>query len=231
MSLRFSSEEASYGNTTSLVALAEILGQIKADPEIRVLILEGGQRSFFHGASKEFLVEAELPEIASVAGDVPRLILSLPIPTIAAMSGHAVGGALILGLCCDIPLLAEEALYGVNFLTLGFTPGLGATAILEDSVGAPLARELLFTGRLYKGRYFRGGPLNKAILPRAEVLNRAMSIASEIGRRSPAAVQMLKDALSSRRRHRLEAALAEEREMHKICFSDPQVRATIAARY
>jgi len=156
------------------------------------------------------------------------LMLEFPVPTIAAMAGHALGGGLLLGLWCDLAVFAEDRLYGANFMALGFTPGMGATIALEDAFGAFLAREMLYTGRLLTGAELRqrGAPLPH-VLPRAEVEARARTLALDIASVPAASVQLLRRTLAARRRVRLEAALLDEAHMHKQIFADPETRARI----
>jgi polyketide biosynthesis enoyl-CoA hydratase PksI len=155
------------------------------------------------------------------------------VPTVAAMAGHAIGGGFMLGLWCESAVLAEESLYGVNFMALGFTPGMGATSLLEEAVGAPLARELLFTGRIIKGRELKaaGGPLAYAVVPRAEVRARALSIAREMAAVPRGALLLLKLRLAARRSVLLEAATKEEHMLQEVLFAREETRLQIAERY
>src|SRR5262249_32901695 len=142
-----------------------------------------------------------------------------------------VGGGFVLGLWCDVAVLAEESLYGANFMSLGFTPGMGATVVLEEALGAPLARELMFSGRMIKGRGLLGSTLGHAVVPRAFVRDRALAIAREIAEVPRGASELLKATLARRRRERLERAVAEERVMHEVLFSRAETRALIAERH
>jgi enoyl-CoA hydratase/carnithine racemase len=165
--------------------------------------------------------------------DLPTLLLSIQVPTIAAMAGHAIGGGLIMGLWCDIPVLAEESMYGMNFMALGFTPGPGSILGLEDTLGAPLAHELVLTGRLVKGRELKmnGCPLAHAIVPRAEVRTRALSIAQELADIPREALVLLKQVLAERRGRAFREVVKDEVAMQKTLFSSPVTRAEIAERY
>jgi enoyl-CoA hydratase/carnithine racemase len=149
------------------------------------------------------------------------------------MAGHAIGGGLVLGLWCDVAVLAEESLYGANFMALGFTPGMGATAVMEEALGAPLSRELLLTGRLMKGREIRaaGAPVASHVVPRDAVLDRARSLARELADVPRAALVLLKQSLATQRRERLERALREEHGNHMQLFTREETRGEIAQRY
>src|SRR5262249_27828427 len=131
----------------------ERLEEARQLPELRVLVLLGGDTWFNKGASREsLLAPGGALALAPAYSTLPRQLLEFPVPVIAAMKGHAVGGGLVGGLWCDAFVLAEESLYGANFMALGFTPGMGATAVVPEVFGAELGREMLYGGALKKGR-------------------------------------------------------------------------------
>lgn len=233
-SLQIATDEQPYLGTALIPLLEEAVATIHADERARVLLVEGGDSYFSAGGSRERLL-ADSPESAVMdyVAALPHLILSLPVPTIAVMAGHAIGGGLAFGLWCDIPILAEESLYGTNFMALGITPGMGSTIVLEEAVGAPLARLMLFSGRLFTGRELRqsGGPLAHAIVAKEQVYKHALAIAQEIAEVPYQSLRLLKQTLAARRRALLESVLPGEREMHSIVFARPEVRAHLDERY
>jgi polyketide biosynthesis enoyl-CoA hydratase PksI len=91
---------------------------------------------------------------------LPRAILDLPVPVIAAMEGHVIGGGFALGLCVDLVLIAPESRNGYSFINMGFTPGMGTTMgttrLLEHVITPAIAHEMLFTGQAFKGTHFEG---------------------------------------------------------------------------
>ena len=114
-------------------------------------------------------------------------------------------------------------------MALGFTPGMGATVALEDALGAFLAREMLYTGRLLTGLELRAhGALLPHIVPRREVERRALSLARELAALPVGSVRLLRRALAEGRRARLECALLEEAQMHDEVFAGPDARRRIA---
>lgn len=198
--------------------LIEALGRAAADPEARVVVLEGLPDVFCAGAPPELLDDLRAGRAAPADLTLPRLLLDLPLPIISAMAGHAVGGGLCLGLCADIVLMARESRYGANFMDLGFTPGMGATALLEHALSPAVAHELLYTAELRRGDAFAGAGGINYILPRAEVVPQAIDVALRIAAKPRACVELLKRSLSVPRRRRYEAALTLETLMHTITF-------------
>lgn len=227
-------DEAPHVGDVQLLALQEAVEQIREDPGIRALVLEGGDRHFCSGATRETLMGGDAPRaIAHLMGGFPRLLLSLEIPTLAAMSGHALGGGLMLGLWCDVAVLAEESLYGANFLALGFTPGMGSTVLLEEVLGAPLARDMLLTGRVVKGRELRDAhvPLSHAVVPRAQVRDRVYALAREMAQAPREAMALTRAHMSARRLARFEQAVAGELAMHTRVFASNTTRTSIVENY
>jgi enoyl-CoA hydratase/carnithine racemase len=214
--------------------LAKAAETIRSDRAVRAVILEGGARHFCAGAALDELVGSEPGSaLARFCSELPPIVLGMPVPVLAAMEGHAIGGGLILGLWCDFAFLSEESLYGANFMALGFTPGMGSTVVVEEAFGAPLARELLFTGRMLKGGEIRsaGVPLSGAVSPRAKVRPRALALAEELASAPRASLELLKKELARTRLARFEGAVARENEMHAKLFAMEEIRRLIAERY
>lgn len=122
-------------------------------------------------------------------------VIDLPVPTIAAVRGPAIGAGLAVALACDLVLFAEDAKLAVNFVSLGLHPGMGATYILPQRVGAERARELLFTGRRFSGRDAVAMGMGLEALPDADVLPRALALATSIAQAGPLAVRATKKNL------------------------------------
>lgn len=230
VSLRVASDEAPYIEAGFKERFAAAVDALKADVRARVVLLEGGNRYFSAGASRASLLRKDAGrELPRYAAELPLLVLDIPVPTIAVMSGHAIGGGFALGLLSDLPLLAEESLYGMNFMALGITPGMGATVLLEEALGPRLARELLFTGRTVKGRDL--APRGAHVLPKADVRGRALSLAEQVAAAPREALVRLKAMLAGRRRERLQRVLEEERRSHEELFAREDTAREIEARY
>jgi polyketide biosynthesis enoyl-CoA hydratase PksI len=104
---------------------------------------------------------------------------------------------------------------------------MGSSVVLEETFGAAQAREMMFTGRLMKGRDLRG----PHVAPRAQVGARARELATEIAAAPREVLVSMKAAQAARRRARLEEALVEEKRMHDELFSDPVTRQRVADAY
>ena len=75
-------------------------------------------------------------------------ILELPVPTIAAVNGHAIGAGFCLALACELRVASADAKLGLTFTRLGLHPGMGATCFLPRIAGFAVANDLLISGRV-----------------------------------------------------------------------------------
>lgn len=211
--------------------LSDALAALAACAEARVAVLLGLPDVFSSGASREMLQAILDGKLAPADLVLPRAVLDLPVPVIAAMEGHAVGGGLALGLCADIILIARESSYGCNFMSLGFTPGMGTTRLLEHVLSPAIAHEMMYTGQFFRGAHFEGRSGFNYILPRAGVRPRAMDLAARIAEKPRTAVETLKRVLSADKRQAFEASRTTEAMMHAITFTGQDVRRLIEENY
>lgn len=233
-SIRVATDEQPYFEEAALGFLRDAVRAAAEDETVRAVLVEGGGGQFSGGAPADVLLAPDADtRVERLMAEAGRSLLEVPVPTIAVMSGHAVGGGLMLGLWCDMAVLAEESLYGANFVDLGFTPGMGSTVLAEEAFGAFLGRELLLTGRLIKGREIRaaGAPIGHAVVPRDRVRAEAMRRAGDVADLPRDAVVLLKRHLADRRGERLRAALRRESAMHREVLTRPATRRRIAERY
>ena len=142
------------------------------------------------------------------------------------------GGGLVMAACCDVVVAARESRYGAVFMTMGFTPGMGCTTLLELLVGPFVASEMMFTGRRFRGSQLGGRSTNvNYIVPRAQVLATARDVALRIADKNPKSLKLLKHALSARKKELLVRARLQEDLMHQLSFSFPETRGTIEEGY
>jgi enoyl-CoA hydratase len=127
---------------------------VRSYSEIRSLILTGAGRAFSAGGDLDMLLaKTKLSEsenenrMLSFYHSFLKL-RTLDIPTIAAINGHAIGAGLCVAIGCDIRIGATGAKFGFTFTKLGLHPGMGATYLLREVVGAGAASLLLLTGRV-----------------------------------------------------------------------------------
>jgi polyketide biosynthesis enoyl-CoA hydratase PksI len=211
-------------------ALGDAFRAVATDAAVRAVVLAADGDAFSTGAPRELLLKLTRGEVRP--GDIllPRLLLDCPVPVIAAMGGHATGGGFALGLSADLVLLGHESRYGFTFMNLGFTPGMGTTALCEHTLSPAIAHELLYTGELRRGSEFTRTGVNR-VLPRDQVLPAALDIAARIAAKPRPALEALKRTLSLPRRQAFERSLTHESFMHQITFGAPDAARRIQDEY
>ncbi len=198
----------------------------KASPP--VVVVRGLPDVFSGGAEKQTLIDLADGKIRVKDLLISERLVATEFPIIAAMEGHAMGGGLAIALCCDIVIAARESRYGAVFMTMGFTPGMGTTVLLQDLVGPYIAAEMMFTGRRFKGSELeqKGTNINY-IVPKSEVSKRARDVALQIAERNIKSVHLLKYALSANKKKKLIEARLQEDMMHRLSFGFPETREII----
>lgn len=156
-------------------------------------------------------------------------IRRLPVPTVAAINGHAVGAGLCIALACDLRLVAAEARVGLNFARLGLHPGMGGSWLLPRLLGSQQAAAWLYTGRLVSGTDAAAQGLALAAYPAEEVLDAALALARDIAASSPTTVRALKATLTAEDGPRLDAALDREAAAQAASYATEDLREGLAA--
>ena len=220
-------------NSQVLEDIDQLVEQVKADDEIRALVITGsGEKAFVAGADigeMSTLTKAEGEAFGKKGNDVFRKLETLPIPTIAAVNGFALGGGLELALCCDIRLCSETAKFGQPEVGLGITPGFGGTQRLPRVVGTSNAMTLTLTGKPVGAEDALRMRLVNRVYPDAELMDGAMEMAETIANNAPLAVHYCKVAMSRRVDRFLENDLDYEAQVFGECFeTEDQLNAMTA---
>ncbi len=199
--------------------VAAITDALELPGATRVVVLAGTRAIFCSGADPDVLAGLTAGAVEPTELVLPRVVLGAEVPVVAAMTGHAIGGGLVLGLCADVVLFAAESRYGATFMNHGFTPGMGATRLLEKVMRPALAHELLLGGEPWRGAALaRHGVAN--VWLRNEVETRAEELAWRIADKPRSAVVRLKRELARPWQEAFEAAHPVEARMHRACFAE-----------
>ncbi len=209
-------------NSEVLEDLNTLLDGIEADSEIRVLILTGsGEKAFVAGADigeMSALTKAEGEAFGKKGNDVFRRLETLPIPTVAAVNGYALGGGCELSMACDIRICSETAVFGQPETGLGITPGFGGTQRLSRLVGPGMAKQLIYSAKNIKAdEALRIGLVN-AVYPQEELMAQAEKLAETIARNAPIAVRACKRAINEGLELPMDEAIALEEKLFGSCF-------------
>lgn len=194
--------------------LRAVFEALREEGAVRAVILRGaGEGNFVSGGDVERLNEMELAEALEYADRyVDRLynyLADYPLPVIAAVDGHALGGGLELALACDVRIATPDAVFGLPEVTLGILPSGGGTQRLQAIAGAGVARELVLTGRTIDAAEARDHGLVNHVFDEAEFDAATRSLAEEFASNAPVAVRLAKEAMN--RGLDIESGLALER--------------------
>lgn len=209
------------------VGLMQAFGHVRENDVYKAVVMTGYDTYFCSGGTQQGLVALNDGKIRFTDNSVFSLPLSCPVPVIAAMQGHGIGGGFIFGLFADHVILARESIYNVNCMKYGFTPGFGSTLILPERLGLPLASEILTTGRNYRGGELQQRGIPFAVVPRAQVLEEAIALARNLAEKPRVSLVLLKQHLNARLNRELSAAVDAELRMHETTFHLPEVRRKI----
>ena len=200
-------------NSEVLSDLGELVEAVKADADIRALVITGA-------GEKAFVAGADIGEMSTLTkeGGVFRAIETLPIPTIAAVNGFALGGGCELSMACDIRICADTAVFGQPETGLGITPGFGGTQRLARLVSPGMAKQLIYTAKNIKAdEAYRIGLVN-AVYPLEELLPAAEKLAETIAKNAPIAVRACKKAINDGLQVDMDRAIVIEEELFGSCF-------------
>ena len=185
-------------NLLSKAVLTEIntfLDGVAKDPNVKVLILTGAGTFFIVGADIKEIAglkgQAEGTEASSLGQMVIGKLEKLPIPTIAAINGHCLGGGNELVMACTIRIANERARLGQPEINLGILPGFGGTQRLPRLIGLSKALELMLTGDMINAKVAETMGLISRALPEADVMKQAMGLAKKISGKSRPAIERI----------------------------------------
>ena len=209
-------------NSDVLTDLNELVDVVTADAEIRALVITGsGEKAFVAGGdigAMRTLTPAEGEAFGKHGNDVFRRIETLPIPTIAAINGFALGGGCELSMSCDIRICSEAAVFGQPEVGLGITPGFGGTQRLARLVSPGMAKQLIYTAKNIKAdEAYRIGLVN-AVYPAEELMAAAEKLANTIASNAPIAVRACKKAINDGLQVDMDQAIVIEEKLFGSCF-------------
>jgi enoyl-CoA hydratase len=219
-------------NPEVLADLETAVVNCEEDDSIRVVVFMGSDKAFVAGADIEHMAKGDIKsayKLTDLTMRVQERIADLPKPTIAAISGYALGGGCELALCCDFRIAADNAVLGQPEITLGIIPGGGGTQRLPRLVGLGAATELIFTGEMIKAdRAERIGLVNK-VVPLDQLEPEAEALASKLMERPALALRAAKTALRKGLSTSLKEGLQIEQDLFSMLFGTEDQKEGMAA--
>ena len=205
--------------------LNEALARLEAaDPgDVRAVVVTGsGERAFSAGSHVGEFEAQRGPggrERLELEERTSSRLAALPMPTIAAVEGNALGGGLELALACDLRVASSRAKLGLPEVRLAVIPGAGGTQRLPRVVGLARAKELILTGKVLDADEAARIGLIHEVVPAGEAVHRATEIGEEIAARGPVAVREAKRLLDDALERPLEEGLRAELEASLRVFA------------
>lgn len=220
-------------NTTMAAGCVE-LSKIISASTARVVVFTGAGRAFTAGGDLNYLLQlSKLPAAESQAAMLHFYksylsLFTIPLPTIAHINGACVGAGFCLALACDMRFIVSGAKIGMNFVRIGLNPGMAAEYWARH-LGTPLAKEMLYTGKIFTSSESRLRPLFNHIASEAEINTLVTETARSIAMNSPQSVkisvQLLRDTSLD-----LEATMQAEAHGQGICMSQGEIAASVEAQ-
>lgn len=220
-------------NRQLLQEFTEAVQVVAADESIRVLILTGtGDKSFVAGADIKELAGLNSLQGRQFAGQGQAAINALQdleIPVIGAINGFALGGGCEIALGCDFIYAAENAMFGLPEITLGFIPGFGGTQRLPRIVGKNMAKELIFTGKVIPAHDAQNIGLVNKVTTADKLMEEVLVTAEAIATKGQVALRAAKQAINTGMDVDLTTANLMEVDAFALClFSEDAIEGTSA---
>src|SRR6202790_1271384 len=199
--------------------IAAAVDDLEADDKIGCILLTGSEKAFAAGADiKEMqpktFIDMFSSDFAAIGGD---RVARCRKPTIAAVSGYALGGGCELAMMCDIIIASDTAKFGQPEITLGTIPGV--TQRLTRAIGKSKAMDLCLTGRMMDAAEAERSGLVSRIVPADKLMEEALSAAEKIASMSRPATAMAKEAINRAFETPLSEGMNVERNLFHSTFA------------
>jgi enoyl-CoA hydratase/carnithine racemase len=200
--------------------LATLCERWDEDPDVRCIVIAGGDDWFAAGADIKVMVKRTLAEVLTspAARFWPRLA-AIRTPLVAAVSGYALGGGCELALACDMIVASERAEFGQPEILLGIIPGGGGTQRLARVMGKQRAMELVLTGRRIAAAEAHELGIVTRLAPEDGWLDAALELAGTVAERPPLAVRLAKQAVLAAEETPMSAGLDHERRLYELAMA------------
>ncbi len=207
-------------NYRLMVELASCLEELDADDSVNAIVITGNEKAFAAGADiKEMADSGTVEMVENDRFSVWDKIKRTRKPTIAAVSGFALGGGCELAMMCDIIIASETVKFGQPEINIGVIPGAGGTQRLTRAVGKSKAMEMILTGEMIGAEEALQRGLVSRIVPEEIYLEEAKNLAKSIALKSPLAVRLAKESVLKCYDLPLKEGLEFERKNFYMLFS------------
>ena len=178
--------------------LLVVSGEATAREDVRAVVVYGGEKTFAAGADVKEMAKLSYSDMAPVARRLSAglgAIATITKPTVAAVTGYALGGGLEVVLGADRRIAGDNVKLGFPEVLLGIFPGGGGTQRLTRLVGPSRAKDLIYTGRFVGAEEALAIGLVDEVVPADEVYTRAVAYASQFAKGPALAYAAAKKAI------------------------------------
>ncbi|MBO0735911.1 MAG: enoyl-CoA hydratase [Alphaproteobacteria bacterium] len=218
-------------NAALITELAAALDELEADAAVGAIVLTGNEKAFAAGADVKEMLSKDYPEIYRedfITRGWER-IGQCRKPVIAAVAGFALGGGCEIAMMCDIVIAADSARFGQPEITLGTMPGAGGTQRLTRFVGKAKAMDLCLTGRTMDAAEAERAGLVSRVVPAADLVSEAVTIADRVAAMSQPIAMMVKEAVNRAYETTLAEGVRFERRLFHASFATEDQKEGMAA--
>jgi len=198
-------------------AFEEVSRLANADLDVRAVVLTGAGLAFSSGGNVREMQEKKgmfggapqqiAEQYRTGIQRIPRALLALDVPTIAAVNGPAIGAGCDLACMCDLRVASERAVFAESFVKVGIVPGDGGAWLLPRIVGYARAAQMAFTGEMIDANEALALGLVSQVVPHAKLMETALDLAQRIARNPPHALRWTKRLLKESMHERLDTIL------------------------
>jgi enoyl-CoA hydratase len=212
------------------------IAELSSDESTRCVVVTGAGTVFSAGGDLGWIEQGGTLDVPALRARMLPFYRSwlavrdLPMPTVAALNGAAIGAGAALALACDLRYAAPAATLSVPFTALGMHAGMATTWLLSEVAGLAVARELLLTGRVVAGAEAVGLGLVNRVFPAETFLDDVLEVARQVASRAPLATRLTKVALANGGPASFEAAIAWDSVAQPVTMVTADLREGVQAR-
>jgi enoyl-CoA hydratase/carnithine racemase len=203
-------------------AFVEVCREAAERADIAAVVVYGGEKVFAAGADvKEMATMSytDMVEHSALLQDFTRALARIPKPTVAAVTGYALGGGCEVALACDWRVCADDARLGQPEILLGIIPGAGGTQRLARLVGPARAKDIVFSGRFVDAQEALAIGLVDRVVTAADVYTAAREMVARYVGGPRFAIRAAKEAIDRGLEVDLETGLEIERQLFAGLFA------------
>lgn len=217
-------------NEELLLTLKAHFESLASNPDVGCIVVTGSEKAFAAGADiKEMSDKSHVEMLMSDFFGRYNSMATIQIPTIAAVSGFALGGGCELAMMCDMIFASDTAKFGQPEIKLGIIPGMGGSQRMTRAVGKAKSMDMILTGRMMDAEEAERCGLVARVIPSADLLDEAMKAAHTIAGYSRPSVVTAKEAVNRSFETTLNEGLHYEQRVFYALFSTEDQKEGMAA--